>query len=120
MWSRRTNLRLIVSAPRGSSIRAFNVLIPRVNAPMDNPHSNRAADVAEWAAKSVRARALAGSLEEKARSRPAERPYLLELVRKLRAGASIFERRVLAAQVEGGKPSFQAPSASPPATAAKG
>lgn len=71
---------------------------------MSDPDSNVASASAELVAKSTRARALAWALEEKARALPADRAHLLELVRKLRVGASIFERRALKAQMEGGNP----------------
>ena len=80
---------------------------------MPSQESDQSSTLSEWVAKSTRARALAEALEEKARTRPADRPHLLELVRKLGVGASIFERRVRKAQTEGGKPSFHAPSESP-------
>lgn len=67
---------------------------------MARPDSDAASTVAEWVAKSARARALALTLEENARTRLADRPNLLKLVRKLRVSASIFERRVLSARMK--------------------
>ena len=87
---------------------------------MANPDSDVTSATAEWIARSTRARALAGALEVKARSRLADGPYLLELARKLRVSASIFERRVLKTQMKDGKPSFQALSESPNDTLSSG
>lgn len=73
---------------------------------MANPASDVASASAEWTAKSTRAGALAAALEEKVRTRPEDRVQVLELVRKLRVVASIFERRALTAQAQGGQPPF--------------
>lgn len=97
--------------PKVNAHRAPCLRIPR-SPPMANPASDVASASAEWTAKSSHARALAAALEEKVRTRPEYRVQVLELVRKLRIVASIFERRALTAQAEGGKPPFSVSSES--------